>query len=512
MKSVPIFRAVQTSLLALFCQGFAFQSLHADYLQNSRLAPDSTGGDRFGAVVAISGDTLVFSAPEYRSDGKFGAAYVYTRSASGWELQAQLRSPYSRPFATSIALDGDTLVVGGMEDRAAFGGTDAGLAFVYARDGGSWTLRQEIVTPDSHVPNRAATSVAVENGTLVVGVDSDATFGPTAGAAYVYSQEGNSWTFRQKLYASELHEGARFGSAADLSGKYLAIAANFDLSGRGAVHLFHRENSIWTEVERVVAPDTFTGAVFGRSIALNDEFLVVGRTDDNDAGQGAGAAYVFRLLPDRREFVQKLFAMDAAPFSAFGTSVGISGGTILVGAPSAPFEGTSTVGIVYAFEASGAGFEQVQRIVSENHPSFSGFGWSLAATANDLAVGSIFEDSAGVVYTFTRESADTVPPEITSAIASPSRLFPPNNKMVPVTLHVEAMDESSEVACRIINVAVDDPDSVKKDPAFEITGDLTVNLRAEKNSRGRSRTYEITVECIDAAGNASQAIVHVTVR
>src|SRR5688572_20828002 len=91
------------------------------------LAPDPTGGDRFGASVEISGDTMVVGAPQNREGANFGAAYVYVRENDAWALEAKLLSPDTRPFGQTVAIDGDTIVVGALEDRVVFGGQDAGI-------------------------------------------------------------------------------------------------------------------------------------------------------------------------------------------------------------------------------------------------------------------------------------------------------------------------------------------------------------------------------------------------
>jgi hypothetical protein len=498
-------------IVVLVLGACSWSSAKAEFTQTAKLKPgDAVGGDRFGAQTALSGEVLVVAAPEHRSNGKFGAAYVYTKSEGGWQFSAELVSPYGRPFATAVAIDGETIIVGAMEDRSEFGGVDAGLAFIFTRAAGAWTLAAELRTPDAHSPNRAASAVAVQNGTAVVGVDSDSAFGSPAGAAYVFGQAGDVWNFQQKLYASELSSGARFGSAIDLDGDFLAISAQSETSNRGAVHLFGRENNIWTHRERIVAPDSDTGNIFGRSVALRDGFLAVGRTDDNDAGQGAGAVYVFRVLADTREFVQKLFAGDAAPFSAFGTSVSISEGKIFAGAPSAPVEGSSTVGAVYVFALSGDQFAQTERITADDPTAFSGFGWSLSSDEGNVAVGAVFQESSGVTYVFEEAVADTEPPVISSAVASPAILSPPNGKLEPVSIAVEAQDNSGETHCEIVSVQVDDADP-RKEPVYEITGDLTLRLRAERNARGQTRTYSVVVRCSDAAGNAAETTVQVKV-
>jgi PKD domain len=104
---------------------------------------------------------------------------------------------------------------------------------------------------------------------------------------------------------------------------------------------------------------------------------------------------------------------------------------------------------------------------------------------------------------------DKVPPVIQSLTASPSVLSPANKQLVPVTIAVSATDVcGSSVRCRIVSVtsneAIDATD-------WRITGDLTLNVRADRSKKGTGRIYTITVECVDASGNVSTKKATVTV-
>jgi hypothetical protein len=112
--------------------------------------------------------------------------------------------------------------------------------------------------------------------------------------------------------------------------------------------------------------------------------------------------------------------------------------------------------------------------------------------------------NSGTVF---RLSFDTAPPVITSITASPSVLQPPNGKMVPVTLTVVATDAVDPApTCTIIGVTSNQ--SATGD--WEVTGDLTLNLRARR-SRGITRIYTVEVRCTNAAGNSATGTVGVTV-
>ena len=103
---------------------------------------------------------------------------------------------------------------------------------------------------------------------------------------------------------------------------------------------------------------------------------------------------------------------------------------------------------------------------------------------------------------------DTTPPTIASISASPNVLSPPNHKMVAVSLSVSATDICDpNPTSKIISVASNEPGPNE----FQITGDLTLNLQAERNGGGNGRMYEIIVQSTDASGNSSTRTVTVMV-
>lgn len=111
---------------------------------------------------------------------------------------------------------------------------------------------------------------------------------------------------------------------------------------------------------------------------------------------------------------------------------------------------------------------------------------------------------------------DVVPPVIHGISANPSVLWPPNHRMKPVTLVVSASDDrGGECFRRITGVTSNEPVNGKSDgntsPDWEITGHLTLNLRAQRSGKGNGRIYTITVTCSDAAGNSTTGDVTVTV-
>ncbi len=119
-------------------------------------------------------------------------------------------------------------------------------------------------------------------------------------------------------------------------------------------------------------------------------------------------------------------------------------------------------------------------------------------------------DGAGAQINVTPGNPDITPPTISSVAATPDILWPPNHQMVPVSIQVSAADEEDAApVSRIVSVACNEADY--GDPDWILTGDLNLELRAERLGISTSRIYTITVECEDESGNASSSQVTVTV-
>jgi len=111
---------------------------------------------------------------------------------------------------------------------------------------------------------------------------------------------------------------------------------------------------------------------------------------------------------------------------------------------------------------------------------------------------------------------DQEPSVINNLAANPNVLWPPNCKMKPVTVTADASDNCDpDPTCKITSVSSNEPVNGTGDgdaaPDWEITSDLTVNLRAERSGTGTGRVYTITVECTDVSGNSATADTAVTV-
>ncbi|MFI3196986.1 MAG: hypothetical protein QX196_01540 [Methylococcaceae bacterium] len=124
----------------------------------------------------------------------------------------------------------------------------------------------------------------------------------------------------------------------------------------------------------------------------------------------------------------------------------------------------------------------------------------LGITPEAWSYGGAVSNSANIISNLT----------ITSLTAHPNVLWPPNGKMVPVKITASTEDlYNSNPICRIISVTSNEASGKK--PDWMISGDLTINLRAERSGKGGGRVYTTEVGCEDTAGNRVTKVVTVTV-
>ena len=370
------------------------------------LASDAQSGDYFGYSVSLSGDRAVVGAViEDAGGGNAGASYVYERDGFGvWQEVQKLVASDAQAgdeFGYSVSISGDRAVVGArLEDP---GVTNAGAAYVYERDGaGVWQEVQKLVASDAQVGDLFGTSVSISGDRLVVGAEGEDAGGTdNAGAAYVYERDGAGvWQEVQKLVASDAQVDDLFGTSVSISGDRLVVGARGEGAGgtgAGAAYVYERDGvGIWQEVQKLVASDAQAFDFFGESVSISGDRLVVGAYAEDAGGSNAGAAYVYeRDGAGVWQEVQKLVASDAQPDDFFGWSVSISGDRAVVGAMLEDAGGTNA-GAAYVYERDGAGvWQEVQKLVASDAQADDRFGWSVSVSGDRAFVGAVLEDAGG---------------------------------------------------------------------------------------------------------------------
>jgi hypothetical protein len=171
--------------------------------------------------------------------------------------------------------------------------------------------------------------------------------------------------------------------------------------------------------------------------------------------------------------------------------------------PDVTLEASGPDGAVYHFSASAVDLVDPSPVVTCTPASGSTFP---LGTTQVACVGTDFSGNAAE-GAFRVIVVDTTPPQITSVSADPAVIWPPNRRRVPVVVHVTTTDAVTTPACRIADVASNEPGAEQ----WQLTGPLSLTLLAERNGSGTGRVYAISVQCADESGNASVATTTVTV-
>ncbi|MFC1766677.1 beta strand repeat-containing protein, partial [Planctomycetota bacterium] len=327
---------------------YVFTRIANTWVEQQILTGSDVGaGDGFGGYVSVSGDTIVLGAPMHDIPyDNCGAAYVFTWDGSTWTEQQKLTPSDAFPgdtFGSSVSIDDDTILVG----------APSGSAYVFTRTGDIWTEEKILIPLDGNTGKHFGYSVSVDGDTAVVGAFTDNHAGPSSGAVYVYIRSGSTWIEQKKLKAFDAAQGDYFGRSVSVEGDTVVVGADADDDAgaeSGSAYVFDRSDSNWTQ-HKLTAFDGGGGDSFGYSVSVDSDTVLVGAPKDNDAGNNSGSAYVFTRSGGAWTYHEKLTSFDAAAYDLFGWSVFIDLDTVLVGVRSDDHAGLSS-GSAYIFQRS----------------------------------------------------------------------------------------------------------------------------------------------------------------
>jgi hypothetical protein len=366
--------------------------------QQQTLSPDIAGFDAFGSAVAVSGDMAVVGAPfDVLDDGlsvPAGSAYVFVRSGTTWsELQKLASSdPMAYGFGRSVAISGDTIVIGAVPDPMG-GGSAQGFAYVFVRADTTWSQQQKLQAPDGTSTNAFGVSVTVSGDTAAVGSPGAP---PGIGAAYVYVRSGTTWTFQQKVLPADGLINDLFGSSVSLTGDTLAVGAFGDDTPAGAdtgsAYVFVRSGTLWVQQQKLVASDGASGDGLGSSILVCDDTVIVGASsDDTTGGTNAGSAYLFVRSGVAWTQQQKLTASDGGSGHHFGYAVSLEGDAAVIGAPQDGIPGGAGLGAAYVFARSGTTWSEHAKLLAPDGSAGDRFAQTVSLSGDTVAVGAPFD-------------------------------------------------------------------------------------------------------------------------
>ena len=169
---------------------------------------------------------------------------MFVRSSGTWSQQAKLIADDGAAFddfGFSVAISGDTVVVGAPLDDDL--GSSSGSAYVFVRSGDSWSQQAKLTAPDGALPDNFGASVAIDGDVVVVGAEKDSDKGGFSGSAYVYVRRDGTRRMHDKLTPDFESDNEHFGVSASVGGGTVIVGAAFGSFINGSVYVFEFSNT-----------------------------------------------------------------------------------------------------------------------------------------------------------------------------------------------------------------------------------------------------------------------------
>ncbi|MEM8709587.1 MAG: FG-GAP repeat protein, partial [Planctomycetota bacterium] len=329
---------------------FANESGDGAYLQKLML-DGAAAGDRAGENVAIGPDLVAVTAPGReltRGDGTVirGVVGIFARVGTGWG-QVALLDHDSRTdgdlFGNSVAIEEGYILVGAPRDDDF--APDGGAVYVFQRGASSaeWSMTQKIAPSDVGTHDFFGHDLAVAGSHGVASAYNDDDNGVNAGAVYVLDRVGSSWSVGQKLTAREGTHFDLFGTSVAMIDETIVVGApqNQDgdgaaLDNEGAVFIFEWSPNIseWFETMTLRPGDPGTEHRFGIDVAIDDRVIVVGASHSDSGTLNSGSAHIFRQRHRDWFEVARHESPVSQAYDYLGLTVAV-GDAIIVGVPGA---------------------------------------------------------------------------------------------------------------------------------------------------------------------------------
>jgi hypothetical protein len=368
-----------------------------DQVEKSQIPQPSPGTEVFGAVIDFDGVTLVAGSPYYDvGSGDDGAAYVWDWGPGGLGSMTMLTSPSPSSgahFGSDVAVDGDTLVIG--EEHSDLFVNDGGAVHVYVRVAGAWTFQQTLTLASPAYFDSFGASVDLEANRLVVGGPYHGT--NRYGGAWVFERVGGVWSQAAYLVSSDLSWGDQFGADVALSGDTVLVGVPMQGGGvidGGAAYVFRAPGGAWGQEQKLGASPGSLSALFGISVDIEGDLLLVGATATNNSG----AAYAFTRSGTAWSLEALLTAWSGGPNATFGDSVALDGDRAVVGAYQDTAQSFGE-GTAYVFDRDGGAWTGVSRLF-RIAGGIARHGRGTALSGDTIFVGATIAPPTGVIYEY----------------------------------------------------------------------------------------------------------------
>jgi hypothetical protein len=392
-------------------------------IENSSVTnTDTQADDNFGTSVDVHLDYAIVGSPRKNvgANADQGRVYVLNKSTNGaWIQNATLNASdgaANDSFGYSVAIFGNYAVVGA-PNKDIGGNLSQGKAYVFFRtSSNTWTQQAILTASDGGNGDKFGSSVAIDGDYIIVGAPHDKVgSNESQGSAYIFVRDGTSWTEQSKLVATGGLANAHFGNSVSIDGFYAAIGSKNDpvsgFIGRGSAYVFKRSGTSWAQQTKLIATDGGTNHNFGSSVSIDSTTMIVGAENkpNNDISNGAqyGKVYIYTRTSNTWSQNTTIIHPNGEGFDHFGSSVALHGNILIVGAPDKNIGNNNDQGMVFLYEKNGTVWTLTAQMAATDGSSTDRFGASIAVDGNNVMVGAPLKDTGssaneGKVYFFNK--------------------------------------------------------------------------------------------------------------
>jgi hypothetical protein len=314
-------------------------------------ASDALDNDFFGNVVDVDGDYAVVGARGNK------AAYIFYYNGSTWSEQQKIQeTTFGSNFGHSVSISGDTVVIGSHNTDAS--SPDGTKAYVYTRSGTTWSLQQKVDPSQAEYNDYFGYQKSMKldksnNNQFIAGAYQEDETNNNEGAVYIFNRSGSTWTETQRIVDADKASSTEFGNCCDIAGDYAIFGGN------NHIYVYYKSGGTWSRQTKIFNPYDHTLSHSGPSNSVN-------------------------------------YARDG------GISINSAGDTIAVGARGQ----FNLPGYVFIFTRSGTTWSLLQALRASDYSNSDLFGWDcqLDNTGNNLVVGAKTKGNGGKAYLFSKET------------------------------------------------------------------------------------------------------------
>lgn len=481
------------------------------------LPVDIINSDQFGHSCAVDGDVMVVGTPWHNSGAgvQSGAAYVFENAAGTWTQVAKLTAGVANSrFGYSVAVDGDTIVVGAPQETTTV--LYEGAVYVYRKVAGTWGFEQKLVSATPHDTGGLGYAVAIDGDIIAAGGEGGLSGNP--GWAYAFHRSGSVWGASQNLAGVGQSGNDAYGRSIAISGTTIVVGSFLDDSGStdsGSAYVFDYNGVAWSQTVRIFGAQN-TG-LFGSAVAIDGDLLAIASYGDNTPTYYAGTVHVYEKVGLTWTFRQECYATFLqSSFDALGQyhgSLAVKGGAVLAGMYGCDAFGANA-GLVLGFLPNPDWTTGYRHWYALPAPPVgnSYFGQSLAYDGTTLvACATQYSGAKGAAYVFGPEklsptAGDTTPPTV--SVVSPAEGTPlrPTDTVV-----FDVDDDGGPTALRHIEVRAPQGGAVETIwNGTQFVAPYTGSSRVEtatgyrftvQRTGGWTQALALEVDAIDTSGN-----------